>query len=298
MKFHSYGEIRQLQEDYSKCRYFSKQNISNQLNIEDASNDIIVNFTTREIVSIQGIEYEGNMYYTQYKLPNGQNIVSYQNGITNNLAFEETIVINGLEAEVKINNITRDGKQVTNCNLKYKLLPDNEAKYNNYEEYDSVSGYWINVENNIINMTKTGRYVIALSNNNNTILYAKEIYIELANEPLNSKNLTKIKYNSETQSFSELKKNEQWYDYSKTPPNWAYGIDDDLKYYIWIPRLAYDSSNNLKFLINRTNIATDKSKLPEGYTVSERFTGDEANGIWEEVTGAVQEISDIINILK
>ena len=60
--------------DISEYRVFTKDDILNILDVEDVQNDIMVNFKTREIISVAGVEYKDEMYYTQYTLPDGQKI--------------------------------------------------------------------------------------------------------------------------------------------------------------------------------------------------------------------------------
>ncbi len=62
--------------DISAYKVFTKDNILNILDVEDVQNDIMVNFKTREIVSVAGIEYKDEMYYTQYILPDGQKVIN------------------------------------------------------------------------------------------------------------------------------------------------------------------------------------------------------------------------------
>lgn len=46
-------------------KVFTSNDILNIFEIEDIESDIMVNFTTREVVSVNGIEYDGTTYYTQ-----------------------------------------------------------------------------------------------------------------------------------------------------------------------------------------------------------------------------------------
>ena len=58
-------------------RYFSKEDVKNILDLDNIDYNIIVNFDTREVVSLEGIEYEDITYYTQYKLPQGQKVSQF-----------------------------------------------------------------------------------------------------------------------------------------------------------------------------------------------------------------------------
>lgn len=45
-------------------RYFSREDLSKQLDIKDPQLDVIINFKTREVISVQGFKYEQYTYYT------------------------------------------------------------------------------------------------------------------------------------------------------------------------------------------------------------------------------------------
>ena len=76
-------------------KLITADNLLDLFEIEDIENDIMVNFKTREVVSVNGIEYEGITYYTQYKLPNGQAIIRNTTKTDRNLVFniEQPIII-------------------------------------------------------------------------------------------------------------------------------------------------------------------------------------------------------------
>lgn len=45
-------------------RYFSKEDLDEFLDIKNAKQDVIINFKTREVVSVKGQKYEEKTYYT------------------------------------------------------------------------------------------------------------------------------------------------------------------------------------------------------------------------------------------
>ncbi len=46
-------------------RYFSSQDIEEILELEDIQDEIVVNFSNGEVISLNGIEKDGNMYYVE-----------------------------------------------------------------------------------------------------------------------------------------------------------------------------------------------------------------------------------------
>ena len=102
--------------------YLNKQELVDKFDIEDIDDEYIINFKTREVVSVNGVEYEDNIYYTQYLLPNGQAIKQYDSTrINRDLTFDRndlslpmssfeklfrnTITITGLSKSPPINSI-------------------------------------------------------------------------------------------------------------------------------------------------------------------------------------------------
>ena len=105
------GEITDNQ--INSYRFFSSDNMKEQLDLEEGiDGEIIINFTTREVVSTTGVEYEEKLYYTQYLLPNGQKLINNTSQTERNLTFDLNVAIDGLNATIIINNI-----QITNGTL-------------------------------------------------------------------------------------------------------------------------------------------------------------------------------------
>ncbi len=56
------------QENFSYYRYLTEDNLENIFDITSNPGDVIINFTTREVISVDGFEYEGRTYYTLSEL--------------------------------------------------------------------------------------------------------------------------------------------------------------------------------------------------------------------------------------
>ncbi len=51
--------------DEPLLRYFSPEDIETQLGVQDVRDDIVVNFSNREIISLQGVKRGENKYYVE-----------------------------------------------------------------------------------------------------------------------------------------------------------------------------------------------------------------------------------------
>lgn len=109
------------QEGY---RYFSKENLE-QLDLSDMSQDVIINFETRDVASVTGIEMDGEMYYRLTDIPGytGQKI-EYTN--KNTLAPTFDVEVNKLSNswQFTIKNIVYNSN-VAGGTLSYKLHSSN-----------------------------------------------------------------------------------------------------------------------------------------------------------------------------
>ena len=252
---YSNGEIKSATEDYkNKFRYMSKENIETQLNIDNIEDDILVNFETREVVSLNGVEYKNKRYYTQYKLPNGQVIV-YNESITRNTDFSTSLLVNGLNASVTINNI-----DINNGTLSFAEV-NSEGKNINWQ---TITNYTEKGKQYTANLSKSGSYMFQLEDNTNKEnSKQKTIEIVLTNKPKTNSNLESYNYGS-GDSFL-----------------WAY-VESNGELYLWIPRFAYDSNNNIKFIKGNSKVSTDNIYISDEWTIHNKFkdNGEELTGVW------------------
>ncbi len=100
--------------------YFSKEDLK-KLDLDNISQDVIINFTTRDVVSVTGIEIDGNTYYKLLDIPNysGQKI-EYVNKNTEAPTFD--VEVNKLVGswQIVLKNITYHSN-VARGTLSYKL---------------------------------------------------------------------------------------------------------------------------------------------------------------------------------
>ena len=99
------GEIM-INDDYTAYRFFSSEDIKQQLDLKEGiDGEIMINFTTREVISTTGVEYKDKIYYTQYQLPNGQKLINNTSQTDRDLGFDLNVEVDGLNATVKIKGI-------------------------------------------------------------------------------------------------------------------------------------------------------------------------------------------------
>ena len=273
------NEITNWNTELQNIRYFSKEDIRNILGIDNIDYNIIVNFDTREVVSLEGFKYEGKTYYTQYNLPQGQKVSQYdyeevQENREDSTEFGDIIIT---RQSVEAENITIDDADGLNCTavisnlgitngtLKYKLNGGN---------WQTITNYTNEGKDYAVQISKSGTYIFKLIDNTSSSEYENSKYIEVVNTPKENTNLN-ITTLPEEYDYSDLTNSN----------NWAYYYENTLPEYLWIPRLAY-KDDIIKFTKGTSNIATDDTYLDDTWNVSDIFIDDSGNkltGIWVQV---------------
>lgn len=264
------GEILSpTEDDYSNyVRYFSKEQLSTQLSLDNIDEGIIINFKTREVISTVGFEYGGTIYYTQYKLPKGEKLTQYVKPNTT-LSVEYSKILQDLSWVIKIEEVKRIEKDNTDgTELKTELKLDTlkyelGKKNSNGAEYT----YLKQTNPNEILISEAGDYSIKVIDNagNET---EEKFTIKIANPPMIKDNWVK------------------WYDYSNDA-QFAYAKNENKDIFVWIPRYAKNNSTNkIKFIKGNSNIFEDNTKMDNNWTVPEEFSpnGIKLTGFWLKVT--------------
>lgn len=253
------SEVQSNTNEYkSNYIFFSRENLKEQLDLADIEDDVLVNFKTREVVSINGVEYEGKKYYTQYKLPNGESLINNET-TTRTISFEVEVSVNGLNATATLNNIS-----INNGTLSYSET-DTEGNSINWQ---TITNYTEKDETYTVNISKSGNYTFRLQDNTNLENSEQHapIIITLTNKPKTNINIENYNYEADSNM-------------------WAY-VEVNATSYVWIPRFAYNSNNDIKFIKGNSNIATDNTYIGDGWTIHSKFTDNETEltGIWIEKT--------------
>ena len=303
------GEILSpTEDDYSNyVRYFSKEQLSTQLSLDNIDEGIIINFKTREVISTVGFEYGGTIYYTQYKLPKGEKLTQYVKPNTT-LSVEYSKILQDLSWVIKIEEVKRiekdntDGTELKLDTLKYEL----GKKNSNGDEYT----YLKQTNPNEILISEAGDYSIKVIDNagNET---EKKFTIKIANPPMIKDNWVKLKKTKTmnekyetTYAFEKEVDVTKWYDYLNNA-QFAYAMNENNDYFVWVPRYAKNNSTNeIKFIKGNSNIFEDNTKMNSNWTVPEEFSpnGIKLTGFWLKVTSPNPEEKGIdtflININK
>ncbi len=289
------GEILSpTEDDYSNyVRYFSKEQLSTQLSLDNIDEGIIINFKTREVISTVGFEYGGTIYYTQYKLPKGEKLTQYVKPNTT-LSVEYSKILQDLSWVIKIEEVKRIEKDNTDgTELKTELKLDTlkyelGKKNSNGAEYT----YLKQTNPNEILISEAGDYSIKVIDNagNET---EEKFTIKIANPPIIKDNWVKLKETKTMDekyetiyAFEEKSEKDIWYDYSNDA-QFAYAKNENKDIFVWIPRYAKNNSTNkIKFIKGNSNIFEDNTKMDNNWTVPEEFSpnGIKLTGFWLKVT--------------
>lgn len=267
--------------DIAKYRYFSKEKILEVFDTENIDDEIMINFETREVVSLYGIKYEEKIYYTQYKLPNGQNIINNNNQAERALNFKLELSIDGLNSVVTISNIS-----ISNGTLMYQK--------DGSDYWTSITNYTEKEKDETINISETGIYKFKLIDNvSRNQSPEQNLNIVLTNKPRAENNMTFIT-NAEGKFV---------YNYAGNSENWAYAKDNtNGSYYVWVPRFASDVNSNIKFIKGTSNNFTDNKYIDNSkWTISNDFVatdGTALTGKWVNVSQPNQPGLNLINLVK
>lgn len=104
--------------------YFSKEDLK-KLDLDNISQDVIINFNTRDVISITGIEIDGNTYYKLLDIPNyaGQKI-DYIDKNTEAPEFDVEVNKMASSWQIVMKNI-KYNSNVARGTLSYKLNDSN-----------------------------------------------------------------------------------------------------------------------------------------------------------------------------
>lgn len=271
--------------DSTYLRYFDSNNIKNDLEIDNIDDEIVIDFNTREVISLNGVKYEGNTYYSQYYLPDGQALKQQTEEMNRVVEIGDIICnIDGLNATFTIKNIT-----ITNGTLSYGNM-----NKNNEIIWTTITNYTKNGEDvTSKNISTSGKYYFKLVDNTTGEDNADSegnyplVELRLANTPKLQGNLTDLSTNYNYSNLNDSSK-------------WAFATDTtnsaNLVYYVWIPRFAYkvNASGKLEELhfIRGTSDETTSGEYikTSEWTIPEVFTKNEIQktGVWVKVNSPNQ----------
>lgn len=269
-------------------KYFNSNTMASQLEIDNIDDEIFIDFATREVISLNGIEHEGEIYYTQYFLPGGQKLIAATDTNTEDVSFDSiTANIDGLNGTFTIAGIS-----ITNGTLSYSTNKNTWVVVTNY----TIANQPVETGN----ITKSGIYYFKLTSNitgddngiedeeHGTIDYPS-ITLNLTNSPKLAEGLEMVRDNY---NYSNLENQENWA-YAKNSSN------SSLEY-VWIPRFAYETADNtnILFLRGTSDITTNGGHITADWTVPSQFKdgNTELTGVWVKTDS--YNTNNIIEILQ
>lgn len=295
---------------FSDFRYFSGNDLETNFGIENIEQDVIVNFNTRDVISLTGVEYKNKLYYRYTDLPGESKNIKQVELSTTPPEFDITKNINGLNATITISNI-KYGEDVNKGEIYYGEIIDEST--NQVDYYRKVT------EGNTISINKTGNYLIKIENSLG-ISSTQKVNVALTNSPKLDEGMVPVIWNGTNWEITN-KDSGVWYDYSEDAKKWAnVMLQDGLQIasdgktvqsfgsmFVWIPRYMYKISEGyhgtnsneieIKFLKGTSDIPTDNSYVNPADASGESLwnvhpsfcdgtTNDYANGEWDkEITG-------------
>ena len=263
-------------------KYFDSETLSSQLGIDNIEDNIIINFKTREVVSLNGIEYKGQVYYTQYLLPTGQQIINKVEDEDRTLSFDLVKNNNGLNQTIQIANIS-----IFNGNLSYQEKNGQEKLITNYTEAE---------KDEEVTISKSGTYIFKLTDNTKSSNFKeKTVNILLGNSPELPEGWS---YTKEDYDYSSLINSETGLiEIGQITAASVSATDAEGTTYYWIPRFAYRMENGkriIKLIKGSSLIATDNTTIdvtgdnpwtiPEEFSNAEEVGYLEKTGIWFKTT--------------
>lgn len=271
--------------DSTYLKYFDSSHIASDLELENVDDEIVVDFATREVISLNGVKYENKMYYTQYYLPGGQSLRQQTEEVTRTVSFGDIISnIDGLNATFTI----------TGINLSNGTLSYGKKDSNNVINWTIITDYTKKGENvTTKNIIESGLYYFKLVDNTTGQDNADgeenypSVELKLTNTPKLQGDLTDL---SSTYNYSNLNDSTKW----------AFATDKtdttNLAYYVWIPRFAYKLNasgtlEELQFLRGTSNVTSSGGYINSTeWTISDVFTsGDiQKTGVWVKVNSPAQ----------
>ena len=189
----------------SDYRYLSKIDLEEDLGLQGLNEEIVVNFDTREIYNLEGIEYEGEIFYNQYHLPNGQYNIDFENKTTDAPEFNLSKRNYGLYSYIDVEDIVY--KENAEGGKIYYALVTGENDGN------VVVDYWRETEEEI-NIEKTGEYVVKVVDKAGSET-VKRVNVVLENAPKLTEDMTAVVYDDSKKQWKKANIEEgKWYDYA------------------------------------------------------------------------------------
>ena len=136
--FNNLNDKTITKEDYW---YYTKQNLKKYLAIDDVNQSVLINWKTRDIISVEGIKIDGVRYY-RYE---GVYKPTYEEE-AKNISIIPTIETNGDIRKVTVLARDEDDGEISNFTLKYKLREEDTWKIADYNYFETTTESIYNIQ--------------------------------------------------------------------------------------------------------------------------------------------------------
>ena len=293
------GEPKKTATDF---QYFTAEQLK-EIGIEDVEQDVLIQFATRDVISITGVKKDNVMYYRLIDLGEST-YIEYQVS-TQKPTFTTKIKTNELNATIVIENIVY-GANINKGNIYYAKKDEN-----NPEKY-----LWNLVPGNEISITESGDYAIKIIDGEGNESAIITVNVTLVNAPKLEEGMVPVVWEEKSKKWKTVDKDSgEWYNYSSDVRKWAnIMLQDELSVdsngyvtsmgsmFVWIPRYMYQIETlyhtssteggkiNIKFLKGNSTVPTDNTNVTianqsgQGnwniHPAFSNYGGQELTGIW------------------
>ncbi len=293
------GEPKKTATDF---QYFTAEQLK-EIGIEDVEQDVLIQFATRDVISITGVKKDNVMYYRLIDLGEST-YIEYQVS-TQKPTFTTKTKTNELNATIVIENIIY-GANINKGNIYYAKKDEN-----NPEKY-----LWNLVSGNEISITESGDYAIKIIDGEGNESDIITVNVTLVNAPKLEEGMVPVVWEEKSKKWKTVDKDSgEWYNYSSDVKKWAnIMLQDELSVdsngyvtsmgsmFVWIPRYMYQIETlyhtssteggkiNIKFLKGNSTVPTDNTNVTianqsgQGnwniHPAFSNYGGQELTGIW------------------
>ena len=293
------GEPKKTATDF---QYFTAEQLK-EIGIEDVEQDVLIQFATRDVISITGVKKDNVMYYRLIDLGEST-YIEYQVS-TQKPTFTTKTKTNELNVTRVIENIIY-GANINKGNIYYAKKDEN-----NPEKY-----LWNLVSGNEISITESGDYAIKIIDGEGNESDIITVNVTLVNAPKLEEGMVPVVWEEKSKKWKTVDKDSgEWYNYSSDVRKWAnIMLQDELSVdsngyvtsmgsmFVWIPRYMYQIETlyhtssteggkiNIKFLKGNSTVPTDNTNVTianqsgQGnwniHPAFSNYGGQELTGIW------------------
>ena len=293
------GEPKKTATDF---QYFTAEQLK-EIGIEDVEQDVLIQFATRDVISITGVKKDNVMYYRLIDLGEST-YIEYQVS-TQKPTFTTKTKTNELNVTIVIENIIY-GANINKGNIYYAKKDEN-----NPEKY-----LWNLVSGNEISITESGDYAIKIIDGEGNESDIITVNVTLVNAPKLEEGMVPVVWEEKSKKWKTVDKDSgEWYNYSSDVRKWAnIMLQDELSVdsngyvtsmgsmFVWIPRYMYQIETlyhtssteggkiNIKFLKGNSTVPTDNTNVTianqsgQGnwniHPAFSNYGGQELTGIW------------------